>query len=58
MSKSIIFINAGLLIEKSLILLIPKLVLKRPSDEVITNFLRYLRSIEGELKYLSQNAIN
>lgn len=47
-----------MLIERSLILLIPKLILKKPSDEVISNFLRYLRSIDGELKSLSQTAIN
>ncbi len=51
-------INRSQLIEKSLILLIPKLILKRPSDDVVSNFLKYLRSIDGELKSLAQNAIN
>lgn len=57
-SKSNMFSYSGPLIEKSLILLIPKLILKKPSDEVISNFLRYLRSIDGDLKSLSQTAIN
>jgi hypothetical protein len=41
-----------------LVLLLPRLTLKRPSDEVVSSFLRYLRSIEGELAPLAQNAIN
>ena len=57
-SKSKQLFHSGPLIERSLILLIPKLILKKPSDEVISNFLRYLRSIDGELKSLSQTAIN
>lgn len=46
------------MIERSLIKLLPKLCEKGPSNEIISSFLKYLRSMDGESKVLAYAAIN